>query len=152
MGEYDLEDLNVLVLQQFVTSLLHMDNEKVLVTGTINNIISVVQTSLKQAYTLGYVKQYDVDKICRPRNVEKRIECFSLTEQKRIEDYIKESHKTKPYEIIFCLYTGMRIGELLALEWQHVILNSCCIIIEKTCFYLNNKRYEDVQRLVLLDG
>lgn len=146
LGEYELCELTISVLQQFVTALLHPDRGKSLAAGTVNGIISVVQTSLKQAYILGYTEHYEADKICRPRNAEKRIECFNALEQRRIEVYIRNNSKFKLYGIIICLYTGIRIGELLALEWQCVDLNACRLMVEKTCFYLKNQRFEDVPK------
>lgn len=146
LGDCDLRDLTLPILQQFVTTLLNPDKGKPLSTNTVNGVISIVQNSLKIAYTLGYADMYGANKICRPRTVEKRVECFSSLEQKQIEVQIKKSNKLKLYGIIICMYTGLRLGELLALEWKNVDLNACQLLIEKTCYYIKGQRIEDTPK------
>lgn len=148
LGEYELHDLTLSILQQFVTDLLNPSEGKPLSANTVNGVISVVQNSLKTAFTLGYVEAYDANKIRRPRTVEKKVECFSAAEQKQIETYIKNSNKLKLYGIVICMYTGLRLGELLALEWKNVDLNACQLTVEKTCYYVNGQRIEDAPKTV----
>ena len=50
-----------------------------------------------------------------------------------IENKVWASKKKKMLGIIICLYTGMRIGELLALTWNDVDTEKRIISINKTC-------------------
>ena len=93
---------------------------------------NVIQNSLKMAYTLGYVKEYAGDNIKRPKAQEKKVECFSASEQKQIEAYVLKG-KPKLFGIILCLYAGLRIGELLALEWSDIDLMKAELRVNKTC-------------------
>ena len=146
LGEYELRDLSPPILQQFVTDLLHPTRGKPLAANTVNGVISVVQNSLKTAFTLGHIDVYDANKIRRPRTVEKKVECLSTLEQRQIEAHIKCGKKLKFYGIIICLYTGLRLGELLALEWKNVDMDACSLTVEKTCYYLNGERIEDAPK------
>ena len=148
LGEMELSELTLSVLQQFVTDLLAPSIGKPLSANTVNMTISVLQNSLKTAHILGHVPIYEANKICRPRSAEKKVECFSLLEQKQIEAHIKRSKKLKLYGIIICLYTGLRLGELLALEWDNVDMDECILTVEKACYYLNGKRIEDAPKTV----
>lgn len=138
LGEYDLNDLSPIVLQRFVTELSTTGNQK---TGkgfsdnTINSIVSVLKNSLKTAFTIGIAERYSADKIKRPRTTEKAIECFSLEEQKRIENAVLSAKKKKLFGIVLCLYSGLRIGELLALEWTDIDLENGILTISKSCHY-----------------
>jgi len=85
------------------------------------------------ACTLGYVTEYFGDKIKRPKKQEKTIECFSCFEQKKLEGYILNNKKEKLFGIVLCLYTGLRIGELLALEWADFDFEKSELHINKTC-------------------
>ena len=119
LGEYELDELTPLALQRYVTELLKGGNivtGKGLSANSVNGIITVIQNSLKLAYMLGEVKEYSANKIKRPKAKEKEVSCFTLSEQKRIERAVLSGKKPKLFGIVLCLYTGLRIGELLALE------------------------------------
>ncbi len=137
LGEFELSKLDSITLQKFVTELLHSGNRKTgggLASNSVNSIITVMQGSICTAYNLGLVKTNAADKIQRPKSNEKQIECFTATEQKKIEKAVFESNKNSMIGIVVCLYTGLRIGELLALEWSDVDLSSGIISVTKTCF------------------
>ena len=102
-----------------------------------NTVISVIQNSLKTAHILGLTPVYEANKIKRPKPKEKQIECFTISEQKKIEQAVSNSKKSKLYGIIICLYTGLRIGELLALEWSDIDFEKGILSITKSCHDAN---------------
>ena len=54
-------------------------------------------------------------------------------EQKRIEQAVLMDKRPKMFGIILCLYTGLRIGELLALEWTDIDFSKGELTVSKTC-------------------
>ena len=145
LGELELQELTPPVLQQFVTWLV-ANRSRPLAANTVNGTISVVKSSLKMAYNMGYLSEYSADKVCRPRCIEKKIECLSVIEQKRLESYIVHCDKIKLYGIVICMYTGLRLGELLALSWDNVDMQECRLTVESTAYYLDGKRIEDTPK------
>ena len=138
IGGYELNDLTPMILQKAVSDLLTSGNRKTgkgLSPNTVNSIISVMQNSLKTAFTIGLTDTYSADKIKRPKATEKAIECFSLPEQKTIERYVLNAKKSKLIGIVICLYTGLRIGELLALEWADLDYHHGIMTVSKSCHY-----------------
>lgn len=138
LGELDLSEITPYILQCYVTELLKYGNlrtGKGLSANSVNSIITVIQNTLKTAYSLGIVSEYVGDKIKRPRSSEKKVECFSLSEQKKIELYILNGENTRFFGVLLCLYTGLRIGELLALEWSDIDINKGELRVNKTCHY-----------------
>ena len=138
LGELDLNELKPYPLQRFFTELSRSGNIRTgegLSASSINSIITVTQGALKVAYSVGLVDEYIGDRIKRPKTDEKRIECFSFTEQKQIEEYLKSSKQKNGHGILLTLYTGLRIGELLALEWSDIDIKKCEAVICKTCHY-----------------
>ena len=136
LGEYELEELSPIVIQKYITELMQSGNlttGKGLAANSVNEIITVIQNSLKLAYTLGELKEYTADEIKRPKTKEKDVSCFILPEQKKIEQTVLTSKKPKLFGIVLCLYSGLRIGELLALEWSDIDFNKGAIAINKTC-------------------
>lgn len=136
LGEYDLEELTPGVLQKYITELLQTGNlrtGKGLSANSVNAIINVIQNSLRTAFNLGYVATFTADRLKRPKIEEKEITCFTEQEQKKIEQAVLKSKKDKLFGIILCLYSGLRIGELLALRWDDIDLQKGLIMISRSC-------------------
>ena len=138
LGDFELSEITPYVLQCYITELLKSGNLRTgegLSANSVNSIITVIQNTLKTAYSIRIVNEYVGDKIKRPRTSEKKIECFSVSEQKKIEQYILNNENTRLFGILLCLYTGLRIGELLALEWSDIDMKKGELRVSKTCHY-----------------
>ena len=125
LGEYELDELTPLVLQRYVTELLRSGNiitGKGLAANSVNGIITVIQNSLKLAYTLGELKEYTADKIKRPKTKEKDVSCFTLPEQKKIEQTVLTSKKPKLFGIVFACIRDFVSGSCWL--WNGRILTS----------------------------
>ena len=136
LGSYELEELTPQLLQHQIVDMGKCGNKRTgkgLAPSTLNLIVAVIQDSLATAYSIEITKIYTADKIKRPRIEEKKVECFTVAEQKTLEEAVKNDRRTKTFGILLCLYTGLRIGELLALEWTDVDFEKREISISKTC-------------------
>lgn len=136
LGDIELMDLTPFILQKFITGLTENGNKRTgkgLSPNFIKIILSVVQNSLKTAHLVGYLPEYTANKIKRPKIIEKQVNCFSLAEQKKIETAALFAKKDKYKGIVLCLYTGLRIGELLALSWKDIDLEKGILTVSKTC-------------------
>lgn len=136
LGNYELAELTPFVLQKFVTDLTVNGNKRTkkgLSPNFVKTIISVVQNSLKTAHLVGYLPECTANKIKRPKISEKQVDCFSLAEQKKIETAALSAKKDKYKGIVLCLYTGLRIGELLALTWNDIDFDKNILSVTKTC-------------------
>ena len=92
-----------------------------------------VATAKHSALNLGYLAEYTSDKVKRPKMTEKQVECFSPAEQKKIEQAVLANKRPKMFGVLLCLYTGLRIGELLALEWEDIDFSKGELNVRKTC-------------------
>lgn len=136
IGDRDVDDLTPIVLQSFVTELLCSGNEKTgggLSANTVNVIISVIRNSLRTARLIGITGEYTANGIKRPKRNERVIDCFTLAEQKKIESAVTTGKKQKMFGVVLCLYTGLRVGELIALRWQDVDLEKGLITVSRSC-------------------
>ena len=137
LGECEMNDLTSIELQKFVTELLSNGNKKTgegLSSSAVNSIITVLQSSLTVAHGLGLIDRNPASNIKRPKLTEKQVECFGVSEQKQIEQAVHADKKTYMLGVIICLYTGLRIGELLALTWQDVDFGNGTLSVTKTCY------------------
>lgn len=136
LGDIELTDLTPFVLQKFITDLTTNGNKRTgkgLSPNFVKTILSVVQNSLKTAHLVGYLPEYSANKIKRPKIVEKQVECFTIQEQRKIEETALSAKKDKYRGIVLCLYTGLRIGELLALTWTDIDFEKSILSVTKTC-------------------
>ncbi len=136
LGDIELTDLTPFVLQKFITDLTTNGNKRTgkgLSPNFVKTILSVVQNSLKTAHLVGYLPEYSANKIKRPKIVEKQVECFTIQEQRKIEETALSAKKDKYRGIVLCLYTGLRIGELLALTWNDIDFEKSILSVTKTC-------------------
>lgn len=138
VGEYDLSELTPIILQTFITDMLTNGRgrwgEEGLAPNTVNSIVSVLKNSLKTAYVLGCTDRQLGDKIKRPKLRERKIECFTVKEQRKIENAVLTSRKSKHFGVLLCLYTGLRLGEVVALNWKDIDLKRGMLSVNKTCY------------------
>lgn len=129
LGGYDVNKLYAITLQKFAVWL----TEQNLAVSTVNFIISILKSSLKKGVLLGVIKRQFANVIVRPKIRTSKVVCFSKEEQKKIEQYIFDKQQPILFGILLCLYTGLRIGELLALTWEDVDLKKGVVSISKSC-------------------
>lgn len=139
LGDYYLNQLNNELIQDFINEKLEKGNlitHKGLSKNTIMSIYSILKQSIKYAFKLGIIKKNCIDMVVVPNDNEKNIDAFTIEEQKLIEYYCLNNKKNNYIGIILCLYTGIRIGELLALTWKDIDLKNKMININKTVCYI----------------
>ena len=137
LGDYDMDELETRVLQRYIVDLSQNGNTRTgkgLAPNSVNAVVLVLHASLTMAYALGLTKAVHVDKIKRPTVREKPVESFTTEEQKLIEQAVLADRRPKMFGIVLCLYTGLRIGELLALEWSDVNLSDAELYVTKSCY------------------
>lgn len=136
IGSVLLQHLDPITVQRFLTGELQSGNVRDgngLSASTVNLLISVIQNSMKTAFEIGLVDNYTMNRLKRPKIKEKQVVCFSVAEQKMIETAVIADKRPKMFGVLFCLYTGVRIGELLALEWDDVNFAAGEITVNKSC-------------------
>ena len=138
LGEYALKDVTSTVVCDYVTRLLRCGNLKTgeaLSSSTVNGIIFVIRGSLKAACDAGIIKRCYLGGIARRKSEGRTVTCFSEREQRVLEQTVLSGKKRNHIGILICLYTGLRIGELLAPTWADVDFENGVISVNKTCHY-----------------
>lgn len=130
LDEYELDELKPNVLQDFL--LKKIDNKYS--TNTIKGIVSVLKQALRLAITLEIIDKEYCSNLKMPSSEEKEISVFTKKEQQVIESFCLNNKKRNYIGIVICLYTGIRLGELLALTWDDIDFNSNLLTINKTSY------------------
>lgn len=135
LGHYEFEQITPTILQQYLNHKLehgNLKNHSSLSINTTFTIFSILKQSFRLAMRLDYLHNDIFSLISMPKLKEKEIEAFTLEEQKRIESYCLHSNKPNYFGIVLCLYTGIRIGELLALTWDDIDFHRRFLYIRHT--------------------
>ncbi len=137
LGEIEISKITPIMLQRIITELLLKGNKRTkegLASNTVNSIINVIQNSFRTAYELNLIRYNAAIKLKRPKSIEKKVDCLTIIEQKQIEKEVLTTHKPHLLGIIISLYTGIRLGELLALEWTDIDFKGGILHINKSCY------------------
>lgn len=94
--------------------------------GTIGNIFSLLRTILWNAYADGKLTRQIWQNVRLPRASKPPVRVLNREEQTKVEKLAFEQGR---FEFILCLYTGIRLGELCALQWEDVDLEGRRLII-----------------------
>ncbi len=120
----DIEE--IASFNEFVQSAL-----KSLSTKTVKDIICLLKAILKY-YEEEYKCHLEYKKIGTPKTEKKHIKILSDKEKEKLEAYCLQENSLKAIGILICLNTGMRIGEICALRWENIDLESRTIYVIQT--------------------
>lgn len=128
IGYCQMHELTAAHIQKLINSL----TEKGYSYSTIKKAYNALHSCLALAYERDEIKKNPFVGISLPKQAKKEISdivYFSEKEVALIEKYALERYGTGKYKydngwfIILLLYTGLRVGELLALKWENVDFN-----------------------------
>ncbi len=98
---------------------------------TVNDIWGIMKNFLRFSRSRDFDFGIDISQI----NIKKRkseVHYLEIEDQKKLCSYLIEHISYKNYGILLALYTGIRIGELCALKWEDIDLNSDTLSVTKT--------------------
>lgn len=132
LGNYPLDKLSTQTIQQFL-------NEQVR-KGYSTRQLTGLRTTLCQIFRLACQNNLMRDnpaeqtKINRPKAQilaqQRKQKAFTIHEREQLINALQEEYVMRPL-LLTLLFTGMRIGELLALQWKHIDFDNRLICIEQ---------------------
>ena len=146
IGHIKLCKLQSQHLQEFYKNLaengINKRNGKTLSTKTIVHHHRVIGVIMKEAYKQGYVLR-NVATLATPPKVKQK-EIAYLDEQDAIKLYNALSDAPIKWRtaLLLLLYTGMRRGELVGLEWPDIDFEGKVMSIRRTVQYAVSPKYE----------
>ncbi len=109
-----------------------LNERKSLSYSTTKTLLSIIKRTLKYSYDKGKIKARIGLEFKLPNAIHKKVEALQKNEQSKLEDYIFNNGKDYYIGILLSLYTGLRLGEVLALTWENINLKDKLIFVEKT--------------------
>lgn len=144
LGDTQIDDLGRRQISEFLTAHQadgNLRGEALSATST-NLMLTVLNAAFTYACDMELLPANPCDRIRRVPGPPSRVEAFTREEQRRLEVAIAVSEDRRLFGIRLCLYTGLRIGELLGLEWQDVDMEKGILHIQKTVYREKNAEGE----------
>lgn len=129
LGHYKLKELRVEAIQKFINEL----SDKGLASRTVDSIYVALRGALQQAVINGHIIKNPSDSIIKPRTKEgRKSRALTEDEQNRFIEVALRDFKEYQSEIfVLALFTGLRLGELLALTWDDIDFENGILSVNK---------------------
>ena len=118
--------------------------------STTKVVKNLINRSLNYAYDNELIDSLYAITIQLKQNTIQKAIAISKEEQNKLEQYILENKRYYHYGVLIALYTGLRIGELLALKWSDIDFKNKFIFIKTTMEVSSNNHktivYEDLPK------
>ena len=135
LGEIEIERMSRRDIRAFMQQGVRIEGETPPISAaTINMCLSVLRGAFSYAVEWELIPENPCLGIKRLPYEGKRVKAYSKEEQKQIEKSIELSGDRRLFGVVLCLYTGLRIGELLALTWDNVDLRTGTLAVMKTVY------------------
>ena len=142
IGNIKLKALKPKRLQEFINKLAETHSRSM-----VNTTISVLKKSLEYAVVYGqYIPTSPARFLHLPKRTAgvKTVDTFSKREIKTIFDKFKDSYLYSV--IVIAYYTGMRVGEILALKWDDVDMYNLTIHVHATSIGTSTATIQDLPK------
>lgn len=144
-GDIEIGNLKRRVIQEFLIKKKKGGNlisGKSLSSTSINLMLTILSMAFEYAIDMELCEENPCHRLKRIPGDCKQIEAFTREEQKKIEICIKNFNDERLFGILLGFYSGMRIGELIALEWQDIDFDKGFIKVNKTVYRDKSKTGE----------
>ncbi len=151
LGEVELESLNEYAVQRcvYIWQTEGSENNKVLKKSTILNLVMLIKQIIKYGIKKNLLSPFEMEISYIPEMPEIKNKVFTEDEQNMIIEAVLLDLSFKSFGILLCLNTGMRIGELCALQWNDIDYVQNIITVQHTLQRVYNKEMCPSTRIVI---
>ncbi|EOS70250.1 hypothetical protein C818_01943 [Lachnospiraceae bacterium MD308] len=133
LGEVPLSKLTADIIEDFCKLMLQKGGRKKegLSSKTVSDILSLMRSILCYASNNGYSVSFDIKSIVIKQE-QKEMQILTKTEQRVLCQYIIEHPTPKNLGILICMFTGIRVGEVCALQCEDISISEKTIHVHQT--------------------
>jgi len=154
LGDKKVKTLTNTVINEFIkqkSEYGRLDGMGGLSAKTVNDILSmliqIIQYAEKKHYIVGFA--YD---FIQPKVQVNELPVLTTAEQNQLIQYVLLHQDIEKLGVLFALYTGVRLGELCALQWRDIDFTSGTLKITKTIQRIKNiNKNETTKTIVVID-
>ena len=150
LGNVEIKNLSLQMVQDFINTQMgkgNLNNGKGMSTSSAKTMISIIKNSVDYAVDCGILEDNKIARMKNPKSVERYVDAFTTQDQIKIENYIQNNGRKNHIGIIICLYTGLRLGELLSLTWDDIDFEHSMLKVNRTYSVIKNENGEYIQHI-----
>lgn len=134
MGRFAIDEISTAQIEHFIAEKLQdgrLDGKGGLSVKSVSDILAVIKESFQYAQSFGVFPVCCFDRISlRKSNPEMRV--LNTDEQERLLKVLFDHMDPCKLGVFICLYTGIRIGELCALQWKNISFSENTLDVRHT--------------------
>lgn len=134
LGDKPLDGLDAVAIEAFSHLLLSQES---LSPKTVRDILAVLRNVLSYAHKRYCLPESPVE-IIYPKLTKTRLRILSKDEQMHFINYLLRNMDPCKFGTLLSLLTGLRIGEICALQWGNISLQNATLAVEYTMQRLQN--------------
>lgn len=142
LGKYTLPMISTEIIEDFIELQLtegRSDHTGGLSPKTVTDILTIVKSTMEYAGYKGLPVTCNLSKLTIKKN-EKEMRVLTQTEQDTLISILIEDMDLYKFGVLLALYTGIRVGELCALQWEDFNLTKTTLKIRKTMQRIQDTR------------
>lgn len=143
-GNLKIGEVTFLSLQEFIQYLATNGNHKRqcgLSPKTINDILIVLKAIFKYGSMVDREICSSLPQVQLLRVQHEPVKVFNQCEFKVLENYLTETPTLSKLGILICMYSGLRIGEVCALQWNNIDFDRELLCITQTAYRTKNPEF-----------
>lgn len=151
LGNIEISEINEEVIQKCVYKWQTeggKDNKKIKKT-TISNLTMLIKQIIKYGIKRNLLLPFELQICYIPEKRDSKNKVFTNEEQNAIIEAVMSDLSFKSFGILLCLYTGMRIGELCALRWSDLDLQTNIVQVQNTLQRVYRKNSEPKTKIII---
>jgi len=136
--EKKLKEVTSNDIQEFIFSLENEKTGKPLAPNTIYGIVTPIFEFYDYCVEVEMIKNNPCKQVILPKRKQKKVVTLTKRERLAILKQIEKKPQSRSRLVLVALYTGMRLGELSSLKWEHVDLDNGLIKVKTTKVRVKN--------------
>ncbi len=141
LGQFPLSKISTQLVESFIQQQLlagRLDGKGGLSPKTVTDMLTIIKESM------GYARDNEIAVICNLQKItvkkkEREMRVLTPMEQEALVRVLLDDMDQCKFGVMLSLYTGIRIGELCALQWENLCLPSATLKVRKTMQRIQDK-------------
>lgn len=150
LGHMQIPDISQSILEEYCTALLTSGGSKGegLSAKTVSDTMSLIRCVLQFCISKKIVVSCDT-RMITVKQCTKKMRVLTVKEQQILCNHIYSDLSPQNVGVLFCLFTGIRVGEICALKWEDISFSENTVHIHQTMQRIQIDETENKTKIIV---